>query len=160
MKKARADGTCYLPPEEIVNSDCIRLSNDGFSVNSKWEMIEEQETIDLTDELEVDGVKYRAPTTPREEFERTNCGGGGTSKYNFSIEIPRMKFKKKAQVPKTDRLGQLSKNSSTGEYQYVEKEIIKSVPNMDFIENHGLNYDSELYKWFDAFLPRKKTAQE
>ena len=98
---------CYLSAEEVVDSDCIRLSNDGFSLNSKWEIIKERETIDLTDELEVDGVKCQAPTTPREVFEQTNCGGGGggTSKCNFSIRIPRMKFKKKAQVPKTDRLG-------------------------------------------------------
>ena len=87
---------CYLSAEEVVDSDCIRLSNDGFSLNSKWEIIKERETIDLTDELEVDGVKCQAPTTPREVFERTNCGGGGTSKYNFSIEIPHVKFKKKA----------------------------------------------------------------
>ena len=112
LKKAQEDGMCYFSSEEVVDSDCIRLSNDGFSLNSKWEIIKERETIDLTDELEVDGVKCQAPTTPREVFERTNCGGGGgggggggTSKCNFSIRILRMKFKKKAQVPKTDRLG-------------------------------------------------------
>lgn len=78
LKKAREDGHCYLPPELLGNADIVQLTNDGFSPNSRWEILEEPaDKILLTDELEVNNLKYRAPTTPREEYERTGDGGGG-----------------------------------------------------------------------------------
>ena len=161
LKKAREERIEYLTEEEAANPYRLQLASDGFSPLSKWEMIEQRdETIDLTDELEVDGVKYRAPTTPREEFERTGCGKGGVAKYNLALKINRGAFTKKAQIPKQDRAGRIMRDRETREYKYEEAEIKKSVPNMDFIEKHGLDYNSLPFEWFDTFIPRKKSAQQ
>ena len=161
LKKAREERREYLTEEEAANPYRLQLASDGFSPLSKWEMIEDRDnTIDLTDELEVDGVKYRAPTTPREEFERTGCGRGGVGKYNLSLNVNREKFQKKARVPKTDRAGRIMKDRVTREYIYEETEIKTSVPNMEFIKKHGLDYNSLPYEWFDTFIPRKKSAQQ
>ena len=114
----------------------------------------------MIDELEVDGVKYRAPTTPREEFERTGVGKGGRDKFNFSRKITRGQFTKKARVPKLDRANRIMKDRQTGNVLYEERVITTSVPNMDFIEKHNLSHKSEPFEWFNAFVPFKKSRQE
>ena len=105
--KAREDGHCYLPPELVGNADIVQLVSDGFSPLSRWEILEEPaDKLLLTDELEVNNMKYRAPTTPREEYERTGDGGGGSKKINFcNYETVRPEFRKEAEVPKLNRYG-------------------------------------------------------
>ena len=161
LKKARTDGICYLTNEQLDNPEIQQLANDGFSPHTIWEYLEAvDELVDLTDELELDGVKYRAPTTPREEFERTGVGSGGQKKFNFSRKIHREKFVKKALVPKTDSRGRVLKDRLSGQYIYEEKEIQKSVPNITFIKNHQLSYTSEPFEWFNAFVPFKKSRTQ
>ena len=87
LKKARADGVVYLTPDQAADPNTARLASDGFSPLAKWQYLSDKdEVIDLTDELEVDGVKYRAPTTPREEFERTGVGKGGKDNLIFLVK--------------------------------------------------------------------------
>ena len=43
------------------------------------------ESVDLNDELELNGTKCRAPTTPYEEFEHTCVGSGDQA----SLIIPK-----------------------------------------------------------------------
>ena len=63
-------------------------------------------------------------------------------------------------MPKCDRSGRVTKDKITGSYIYEEKEVTKSIVNMDFIDKHNLTYKSEPFEWFDAFLPFKKSRQE
>jgi len=161
LKKARNDGLCYLRKDQVDNTEVQQLASDGFSPLAKWNYLEDKdETIDLTNELNVDGIKYRSPTTPREEFERTGIGNGGKDKFNFSQKIPRKQFKNMAVLPKTDTMGRLQKDRITGHFLYEEKEFNKSVPNMSFVNKHNLTYDSEPFEWFNAFIPFKKTRAE
>ena len=84
LNAAREKKPCYLPPQQVDNPEINQLANDGFLLLARWEMFKiEQDAPALEDELEVDGIKYRSPTVPREEFERTGEGGGGQKKYNF-----------------------------------------------------------------------------
>lgn len=161
LMKAREDDLSYLSAEEMNNPGREQLMNDGFAPSSKWMMIGEPEDKQMkTDELEVNSIKYRAPTTPREEFERTGDGGGGVKKFDFDLKIERSEFSKSAEIPKLDRLGRLLKNRMTGEPVYENKEIKKMVPNMQFFRKHGLSLESQPYDYFNAFLPFKKSRQQ
>lgn len=79
----------------------------------------------LTNELQVGVVKYRAPTTPREEFEQTGDGGGGVKKFDFDIVIERTKFIKETEVLKIDSLGGLTRDRTTREPLYLKWAIKK-----------------------------------
>ncbi len=84
--KAREDGHCYLPPELVENADIMQLTSDGFSPLSRWEVLEEPaDKLLLTDELEVNKMKYRAPTTLKEEYDSTGDGGGGSKKQFLQL---------------------------------------------------------------------------
>ena len=160
LKKARDDGTCYLTSDQIDNPEVEQLAKDGFSPLARWQYLEEKDgTVDLKDELLVDGVKYRSPTTPREEFERTGVGNGGTEKFNFVRKIQREEFKKTALLPRLDAKGRVMRDRNTGEYIYEHREFKKSVPNMTFIHKHRLSYKSEPFEWFNAFIPFKKSRK-
>ena len=74
-------------------------------------------------ELEVSGVKYRAPTYRCEQFQQTGYRGGGIKKFHFDIEIKLLEFIKETRVPKLDSMGQLMSNRTTRVLFY--KEIIK-----------------------------------
>ena len=58
------------------------MARDIFSPLAKWEIIDEidNDTKYLEDELEVDSIKYHAPTTPQEDFARTGRRGGMSKK--------------------------------------------------------------------------------
>ena len=147
-----------MQPDQVENPEVQQLANDGFSPLAKWTYLQDKnEMIDLTDELEVDGIKYRSPTTPKEEFERTGIENGGNDKFIYAKKIHRNKFIKKAVLPKTDCRGRLQKDRITGEFIYEEQEFTKSVPNMTFLNNHNLSYDSDPFQWFNAFIPFKKS---
>ena len=88
LRKARDDAICYLSADQIHNPKVEQLCKDGFSPQVRWEYLEEKDySLHLKDELEVNGVKYRSPTTSREEFERTGVGNGGKEKFNFTTTI-------------------------------------------------------------------------
>ena len=66
------------------NPERNQLENNGFSSIARRDMFKiEQDDPALEDELDLDGIKYRSPTVPREEFDCTGEGGGGNKKYNF-----------------------------------------------------------------------------
>ena len=161
LKKARDDGMCYLSSDQMNNPEAEQLGKDGFSPLARWEYLEDKdESLDLKDELEVDGIKYRSPTIPREEFERTGVGNGGKEKFNFIRTIQRKQFIKKALLPKKDSKGRVMKDRKTGEWIYTLQEVKKSVPNMKFIKKHRLSYKAEPFEWFNAFIPFKKSRSE
>ena len=115
---------CYLSPNDLENPDREQLMNDGFCPTSRWTIIAEPGDKQLKeDELEVDNIKYRAPTTPREEFERTGNGGGGVKKFDYDVVIERSQFQKEAEVPKLDGSGRLIRDRATGEPLYEKKQI-------------------------------------
>ena len=161
LKKARNDGLSYLLEDQVNNPEVQQLAADGFSPLCKWNYLEtKDEEIDLTDELVLNGIKYRAPTVPREEFERTGVGSGGQSKFNFSKKITREKFVKKALLPKIDSRGRIIKDNQNKKFIYEERLFTKSVPNMQFIFDHDLSFESEPFEWFNAFVPFKKSREQ
>ena len=161
LKKARNDGLLYLSEDEVNNPEVQQLAADGFSPLCKWNYLEtKDEEIDLTDELVVNDIKYRAPTVPRDEFERTGVGNGGQSKFNFLKRIERPKFVNKALLPKIDSRGRIIKDNQNHKFIYEEREFTKSVPNMQFVFDHDLSFESEPFEWFNAFIPFKKTREQ
>ena len=58
--------------------------NDGFATRKKRSIIREQNNkVIKNNELEVNKVKYRSQTTPREEFEKTGYGCGWVKFLTF-----------------------------------------------------------------------------
>ena len=93
-----------------------QLENDGFSPLARWEMLKiEQYAPALEYELEVDGIKYRSPTVPREEFERTGEGGGGQKKYNFGERFARPAYSKEVLYPNFTNRGKLARDKETND---------------------------------------------
>ena len=112
----------------------------------------EQDAPALEDELEVDGIKYRSPTVPREEFERTGEGGGGQKKYNFGERFDRPAYSKEVLYPKFTNRGKLARDKETNDPLYEKKVTNETVPNMAFIEKHALDEDSPPHMWLNTFL--------
>ena len=151
----------YLSSDQMNDHEVEQLGKDRFSPLARWVYLKEKdESLDLKDELQVDGVKYRSPTTPREEFEGTRVGNGGKEKFNFTRTIQREQFIKKALLPKKDSKGRVMKDMKSGECIYTLKEVKKSVLSMKFIKKHQLSYKSESFEWFDAFIPFKKSRSK
>ena len=120
----------------------------------------EEDAIPLEDELEVGGIKYCAPTVPREEFERTGVGGGGQKKYNYCENFDRPTYSKKVELPKLNQRGNIMRNKETNDVMYEMQETDESVPNMEFLRKHALNEDSPPHLWLNAYLPYKKSRSE
>ena len=90
LKKARDNGMFYLSSGLLNNPKAEQLDKDRFSPIARWEYLEDNdESLDHKDELEVNGVKYRLPTTLREEFERTRVSNDGKVIFNFTRTIQR-----------------------------------------------------------------------
>ena len=143
LNAAREKKHCYLPPDQLNNPERNQLANDGFSPLARWEMLKVDENAPaLEDELEVNGIKYRSPTVPREEFERTGSGKGGQKKYNFSERFDRPVYTKEVRLPKFSNRGKLLRDKETNEILYENKVSDETVPNMEFIDKHGLDENS------------------
>ena len=161
LNTAREDGTCFLSAGELDNPNREQLVNDGFAPRSRWIILPDPENkVLLTNELEVGDVKYRAPTTPREEFERTGDRGGGVKKFDYDIEIERSAFVKEAEVPQLDRAGRLMRKKGTREPLYERRGIKTMVPDMDFFRKNDLSLESEPFEYFNTFLPYKKSRSK
>ena len=105
------------------NSEIYQLENDEFSPLARWEMLKiEQDAPALEDELEVDGTKYRSPTVPGEEFERTGEGGGGQKNYNFGDRFDRPAYSKEVLYPKFTNRGKLYRDKETND-PFYEKNV-------------------------------------
>ena len=107
------------------------------------------------DELEFEGENCRAPTTPKEEFERTGKGGGGSLKHNFNETFDRPIFQNVVEVPKVLSVGKPLFDRD-GEYINEFRHSDEAVPSMDFIRKHGLGKNSFPHEWVNAFVPRHR----
>ena len=126
------------PPNQVGNPAQNQLASNGFSPLARWELLKvEEESIPLEDELEVGGIKYCAPTVPREEFERTGVGGGGQKKYNYRENFDRPTYSKKVELPKLNQRGNIMRNKETNDVMYEMQETNESVPNMEFLQKHA-----------------------
>ena len=88
------------------------------------------------------GIKYCAPTVPREEFERTEVGGGGQKKYNYSETFDRPTYSRRIELPKLNGRGNIMRDKETNEVIYEKRYTHESVPNMEFLRRHALDEDS------------------
>ena len=101
------------------NPERNQLANDGFLPLARWDMLKiEQDAPAFEDELEVDGIKYRSPTVPREEFERTIEGRSGQKKYNFGERFDRPAYSKEALYPKFTNRGKLARDKEKNDQLY------------------------------------------
>ena len=63
----------------------------------------------------------------------------------------------KAKLPERDARGRIKWNRH-GEASYKEVPCDETVPNIDFIKNNKLSFDSHPADWLNAFLPKNPKA--
>ena len=156
LNKARENKAAYLSAEEITGDgagDREALVNDGFPARSKWVLLQPHGEA-LTDELIVEGERFRGPSVPQDEFERTGQGGGGQKKFNYPQTFPKNEYENEVMLPRLNKRTNKAVKNADGEYIYEMRKTNRSVPNMEFINFNGLTMESQPHEWVDAFIPR------
>ena len=105
LNKARENKAGYLSAEDITGDgagDVEALVNDGFPARSKWVLLQPHGE-ELSDELMVDGERFRGPSVPQDEYERTGQGGGGQKKFNCPQTFPKNEYENKAMLPQLNK---------------------------------------------------------
>ena len=49
------------------------------------------------------------------------------------------------------------KQKENGEYCYEKESMVKTVPNLAFLFENRINFDSHPIDWFELFFPRIRT---
>eukprot|EP00587_Corethron_hystrix_P009899 CAMPEP_0113309902 /NCGR_PEP_ID=MMETSP0010_2-20120614/7756_1 /TAXON_ID=216773 ORGANISM="Corethron hystrix, Strain 308" /NCGR_SAMPLE_ID=MMETSP0010_2 /ASSEMBLY_ACC=CAM_ASM_000155 /LENGTH=224 /DNA_ID=CAMNT_0000165239 /DNA_START=667 /DNA_END=1338 /DNA_ORIENTATION=+ /assembly_acc=CAM_ASM_000155 len=120
--KTRDEGIPYLTPEQAANPGLQVLISHGLPHTAHWELLSRDKETEFVNEIEFSGQRYRVPTAPREEFERTGRGGGGSKKFAFPDKFERPAFKLDAEVPTRDRLGRFV-TASIGDFKYSREPL-------------------------------------
>ena len=110
----------------------------------------------MTDELVVDGEKFRGPCVPHEEFIRTGRGGGGQTKYAYPQCFPVEPFTHKVTMPRLNTRTGKASVTANGDFIYVKKDCNRTVPNFEFLRERGITKNSLPHEWFTLFVPRYK----
>ena len=159
LKQAREDKVEYLKADSInpaANAQREVLVNDGFPPTARWKVLDPDLETSMTDELVVDGEKFRGPCVPHEEFLRTGRGGGGQTKYVYPQCFPVEPFMHKVTMPRLNTRTGKASVTANGEFIYVQKECNRTVPNFEFLKENGITKNSLPHEWFNLFVPRYK----
>jgi hypothetical protein len=76
--------------------------------------------------------------------------------YNVNATIDRFPFSGQALQPKKDDLGRFitrSNNNGEQKFYYAKAPVKETIPNMEFVDAHGLNFKSLPVDWAEAFFP-------
>ena len=131
------------PPEVADNS-----AGKDFDPGAYWKLLEpDGEEVDESI-MNVDGVNFRAPTVPEAEhnveFDRR------PKKKSYNITFDRLPFVCSVMLPIKRPNGGL-KQKANGEYCYEKQSTTRTVPNLEFLFEKGINFDSHPADWFELF---------
>jgi hypothetical protein len=126
-----------------------------FQPGSYWkEMIPRGSIIDDEAIMYVDGVQFRAPTTTAEEMEAPGyCRR--PKKRNFSEIFNRGTFTSPPRLlPEKNSTGNY-RRTKDGSYVYSKQLTHLTVPNLEYLFQKGISFDSHPADWFNLFPPFK-----
>ena len=115
----------------------------------------------MTDELIIDGKKFRGPCVPYREFLWTGRGGGEQTKYAYPQDFPIEHFRHNVSLPRLNARTGKASVTANGDFVYALKETNKTVSNFDFLKANGITKDSLPHEWFNLFVlqfMKKNTA--
>ena len=137
------------PDDEVANN-----AGDGFDGGAFWQLLE-PEGPELDEScMEVDGVRFRAPTTT--ELEHNSNHPDRPKKRNYSATFDRSPFVSHQQLlPEKNLRGRFRKDNK-GNFKYSKQTTTETIPNIEFLHSHGINLQSHPAQWFDIFFPRKR----
>ena len=115
-------------PEDIAGVD--------FPPAAHWEFMQPNyDCIDSKNQLIVNGVQYRDPTTP------VGMSCNIVKKYNYSETFDHPPFLNTVLLPKQNICQNLMKDRA-GNQAYKQGHTTQTVPNIEFTSKHGLNLSS------------------
>ena len=144
---------CALGEVEVEN-----VTGEGFSVGEKWEPeAANDEDVCIEQGIkEIGGKFFREPTVlPAEYVEDEN---GATKKY-YTLNFDRPYFISSCKQPKLNRYQNPMKYRK-GDYIYEDRTHTESLPNIDFLEKHGINTTSHPADWYNVLMPRSRRRQD
>ena len=134
----------------VENMDTGVVDNlaDGFAPGAFWETIEPKDEILEEGGLIVNEQQFHEPTLEDGEVMVV-------PKRNYDEKFDRVVFTGKAKLPVRNRNGKIIW-SKEGKAKYKLVPCEETVPNIDFLQSHGIDFNSHPAVWFDAFLPKKQ----
>ena len=124
------------------------MGGQGFDSLAHWELMEAS-----GEAINEEGLA-RAPTVP--DSERP---GMGATKRNYTQRFDRDLFQHEVLLPKRDSMGRM-RYGANGRVLYEKQSSDKTVPDIQAINEAGLNCESHPATWFNLFMPREKRRQE
>ena len=104
--------------------------------------------------MNVDGMRFRAPTTTEEEHEADFSNP--PKEINYADTFDRSPFTAPCRLlPKKNSRGNFKRDSS-GNYVYKKQVIDETIPSLEYLFENGIGFDSHPVKWFNFFLPLKR----
>ena len=134
----------YQPDVEVQNS-----AGNDFHPTSYWKDI--HPSGDDIDEsiMNVNGMRFRDPTTTTEEHE-SYCANR-PKKRNYAETFDRSLFTAPCRlVPDKNSRGNF-KCDSSGNYVYKKQVTDETVPNLEYLFENGIGFDSHPVEWFNFF---------
>ena len=137
-------------PEVLAN-----MAGVGFATTAHWELLESNDNDVVQDNLFVEGIQFRAPTTnfPLEDIAQQ------AQKKNYAEIFDKPPFIQKVWLPKRNARGRIMTDGGGKVIYDVDQYSDQTVPNIEFIHANDLSVDSHPVKWFDLFMPMHRKRQ-
>ena len=135
----------YRPAVEVQNS-----SGDDFHPTYYWKEIHPSGDDIYESIINVDGMRFRAPTTTTEEHE-VYCSNR-PKKINYAETFDRGPFTAPCRlIPEKNPRGNFKRDSS-GNYVYKKQVTDETVPNLEYLFENGIGFDSHPVEGFKFFF--------
>ena len=139
------------PANEVENT-----AGNGFDGGAYWHLLE-PEGPELDESfMEVEGIRFRAPTTTEEEHNANHPQR--PKKRNYSQTFDRMPFVSERLLPEKNQRGRFRKNQK-GEFLYKKQLTTATIPNIELLLEKGISLQSSPADWFDLFSQGRGNVQ-
>ena len=150
LKEAVAQNVPLLenrPDHEVANN-----AGDGFDGGAYWELLEADGGEVDESVMEVDGIRFRAPT----EEEHISNHPDQPKKQNYSHQFDRSPFVTEERLlPEKNARGRFRKDAK-GQFQYTKQTHTTTIPNIEYLIENNVGLDSHPADWFEVFFPKKQ----
>ena len=98
--------------------------------------------------MDIDGVVFRAPTTTEEEYLCDFLDKSKKRNYSQIFDCMPFVANRLLLVKNKSRCFRRKHNR---EYIYNEAQTVETIPNLSYLFEEGLGFDSHPANWFDLF---------
>ena len=104
--------------------------------------------------MEVDGIRFRAPTE-----DNISNHPDQPKKRNYSHQFDRSPFVTEQRLlPEKNARGRFRKDAK-GQFQYTKQTHTTTIPNIEYLFENNVGLDSHPADWFELFFPKKRERQ-